>query len=147
MNKRTVVIVSGYFNPIHKGHVRMIRHARQLGDYLIVIVNNDAQQLQKKGKIIMPQDEREEIVAALRDVDEVVLATDQDRTVCKTLEIIAIEHSSDRLIFANGGDRAAPKDIPETAVCNEFGIEMKFGVGGEDKPQSSTNINKALGHE
>lgn len=142
-----IVIVSGYFNPLHRGHVRMLRHGRQLGDKLICIVNNDKQQVLKKGKVIMAEDERMEVVAAMRDVDEVVLSLDDDRTVMKTLEFIAVEHSNDHLIFANGGDRSSPKEIPETAVCQEFGIELIFGVGGEDKPQSSSNINKALGHE
>lgn len=144
---KTIVIVSGYFNPLHRGHVRMFRHARQLGDKLVVIVNNDKQQHLKKGKVIMPEDERQEVVAAMRDVDEVVMAIDQDRTVCRTLEFIAIEHSAERLIFANGGDRSSPKAIPETEVCEKFGIEMQFGIGGEDKPQSSSNINQALGFE
>src|SRR5690349_20266258 len=75
----TIVIVSGYFNPIHKGHIRMIKHAKKLGDKLVVIVNNDKQQHLKKGKIIMPEDERHEVVTALRDVDEVILSIDEDR--------------------------------------------------------------------
>lgn len=144
---KTLVVVSGYFNPVHRGHVRMFRHARQLGDKLLVIVNNDRQQTLKKGKVIMTEDERMEVVAAMRDVDEVVLSIDSELPVIKTLEFVAIEHSAEKLIFANGGDRSSPKVIPETPVCEEFHIEMRFGVGGEDKPQSSTHINKALGHE
>lgn len=142
-----IVIVSGYFNPIHRGHVRMLKHARQLGDKLVVVVNNDVQQQLKKGKIIMAEDERQEVVSAMRDVDEVVLSVDQDRTVCQSIEMVAKRYAGHTLIFANGGDRASTKDIPETEVCARYQIEMHFGIGGTDKPQSSTNINRALGHE
>ncbi len=143
----TIVILSGYFNPLHRGHVRMIRQARQLGDKLLVIVNNDVQQHLKKGKIIMSADERQEVVSAVNGVDEVVESVDQDRTVMRTLESIAKRYAGNHLIFANGGDRDSPKAIPEAAICEQFGIEMRFGVGGDDKPQSSTNINKARGVE
>lgn len=143
----TIVIVSGYFNPIHKGHIRMIRHAKKLGDKLVVIVNNDKQQHLKKGKIIMPEDERHEVVTALRDVDEVVLSIDQDRTVMKTLEHVGKKYTGHKIIFANGGDRSSVTTIPEAAVCDELGIDLQFGIGGDDKPQSSSNINKALGLE
>ncbi len=143
----TIVIVSGYFNPIHRGHVRMVQHAKKLGDKLVVIVNNDKQQHLKKGKIIMTQDERQEVVTALKDVDEVILSIDQDRTVMKTLEHVGKKYSGHKIIFANGGDRSSVKAIPEAEVCADLGIDMQFGIGGEDKPQSSTNINKTLGLE
>src|SRR5439155_14266141 len=91
----TIAIVSGYFNPVHRGHIRMIRHARELADRLIVIVNNDVPQELKKGKMIMPEHERMEVVGALVGVDEVVLSLDQDRTVSKTLEAIASRHPGD----------------------------------------------------
>jgi cytidyltransferase-like protein len=143
----TIVIVSGYFNPMHRGHVRMVQHAKKLGDKLVVIVNNDKQQHLKKGKIIMSEDERQEVVTALRDVDEVVLSIDQDRTVMKTLEHVGKKYSGHKIIFANGGDRSSVKEIPEAEICKQLDIDLLFGIGGEDKPQSSSNINKALGLE
>lgn len=143
----TIVILSGYFNPIHRGHIRMVQHAKKLGDRVVVIVNNDTQQHLKKGKIIMAADERQEVVTALRDVDEVLLSIDQDRTVMKTLEHVGKKYSGHKIIFANGGDRSSVKTIPEAEVCERLGIELIFGVGGDDKPQSSSNINKALGLE
>jgi len=143
----TIVIVSGYFNPLHKGHVRKIQHAKQLGDICVCVVNNDVQQHLKKGKIIMDEQERLEIMTALRDVDRAVLSIDQDPTQSETLRMLAKEYPNDSLIFANGGDRSERKTIPEAEVCDEYKIELVFGVGGEDKPQSSSNINKALGHE
>lgn len=143
----TTIILSGYFNPLHRGHVRMIRAARALGDKLVVIVNNDVQQHLKKGKIIMPEDERVEVVSAIQGVDEVMLSIDHDRTVMQTLESLALKYKGQPMIFANGGDRDSPTAIPETAICEKFGIELRFGVGGDDKPQSSTNINRARGLE
>ena len=98
----TVVVVSGYFNPIHIGHVRLLRAARELGDRVVVIVNNDAQQMLKKGQIIIPEGERVEIVQSIRYVDEVVLATDEDPTIRQTLAGVAAAHAGARIIFGNG---------------------------------------------
>jgi cytidyltransferase-like protein len=144
-----VIIVSGFFNPLHGGHLDMIEEAAKLGDRLVVIVNNDKQQLLKKGKIILDEDNRTRLMRALRDVDEVVLALDTDPPVIKTLEFLAQQYHGEELVFANGGDRDSVKAIPETDVCDTYGIEMKFGVGtsrrGLVKPDSSTRINQELG--
>jgi cytidyltransferase-like protein len=144
---KKLILASGYFNPIHKGHIRLMRDAKALGDLLFVIVNNDAQQLLKKGKIIMEQDERVEVVNAIRYVDKAVLSVDQDPTVRMTIEKIAQENPGYEILFANGGDRKDPSCIPEYPVCEKYGIKMVFGVGGNDKPNSSSNINKLLGKE
>lgn len=141
-----IVIVSGYFNPLHGGHLDMIESARAMGDKLIAIVNNDKQQLLKKGKIILDEKNRLRLMRALRDVDQVVLSIDEDPTQIKTLEMIAIQHPGDELIFANGGDRNSESAIPETEVCKRYNIEMRFDAG-EGKPDSSTRINQATGHE
>ncbi|MFA5004406.1 MAG: adenylyltransferase/cytidyltransferase family protein [Candidatus Saccharimonadales bacterium] len=141
-----VVIVSGYFNPLHGGHLDMIESARAMGDKLIVIVNNDKQQLLKKGKIILDEKNRLRLMRALRNVNEVVLSIDEDPAIIKTLEMIARQHPGDELIFANGGDRNSEKAIPEAAVCHQYNIEMRFDAG-EGKPDSSTRINQATGHE
>lgn len=141
-----LVIVSGFFNPLHGGHLDMIQAASKLGDRLLVVVNNDVQQVIKKDKIILPQENRYRLMTALRGVHEVMLAIDQDPTVIETLRIIAKTHPYDKLIFANGGDRDSTKNVPETDVCEEFDIEMVFGVGGTNKADSSTRINQALGH-
>lgn len=142
-----IVIVSGFFNPLHGGHLDMIEAAARLGDKLIVVVNNDVQQVLKKDKIILLEQNRARLMAALRDVDEVVIAVDQDPPVIKTLEQIAKKYPTDELIFANGGDRDSEKAIPETAICRQYGIQMIFGVGGMEKADSSTRINQALGHK
>lgn len=143
------IIVSGYFNPLHGGHLDMIEEARSMGDYLIVVVNNDRQQVLKKGKIILDEMNRSRLVSALRAVDEVVLSVDTDPPVIKTLREIALKYPDDELIFANGGDRNGYREVPETQVCTDLDIEMVFGVGSTAvvKRDSSTRINQETGHE
>lgn len=140
-----VVIISGYFNPLHGGHLDMIEAASEMGEKLIVIVNNDKQQILKKGKIILDEDNRIRLISALRHVDDAVLAVDTEPPVTETLKVIAEMHPQHKLVFANGGDRDSDKVIPETDICEELGIEMIWGLG--DKVDSSTRINKATGHE
>ncbi len=142
-----VIIVSGFFNPLHGGHLDMIETAARMGDKLIVIVNNDIQQVMKKDKVILSEQNRARLIGALRHVDEVAIAVDDDPTVVRTLKMIANQHPNDKLIFANGGDRDSEKVTPESAVCHEYNIEMVFGVGGVEKADSSTRINQALGHK
>ncbi len=125
----------------------MIEAAKTMGEKLIVVVNNDKQQLLKKGKIILDEQNRVRLMRALRDVDEVVLSVDEDLTQIQTVEMLARQHSDDTLIFANGGDRDSEKAIPETDVCKKYDIQMVFGVGGNHKADSSTRINQATGHE
>ena len=141
-----VVIVSGYFNPLHGGHIDMIEAAAAMGDKLIVIVNNDKQQLLKKGKIILNESNRLRLMRALKGVDQVILSIDEDPTQIKSLEMVAGQYPGDQLIFANGGDRDTEKAIPEAEVCKKYNIEMRFDAG-EGKPDSSTRINKATGQE
>ena len=125
------VAVSGYFDPIHVGHLEYLRMAKELGDSLVVIVNNNYQCKLKKGKHFMDENDRVEIVKALRFVDEVFLSVDKDKTVCKSLEEIKPD------IFANGGDRAT-SEVPETPVCKKLNIKMVDGLG--DKIRSSSSL-------
>jgi D-beta-D-heptose 7-phosphate kinase/D-beta-D-heptose 1-phosphate adenosyltransferase len=120
--KLTTVAVSGYFDPIHVGHLEYLQLAKKLGDNLIVIINNNLQAELKKGSTFMDEKDRMEIVAALRCVDEVFLSIDTDKSVCKSLERIKPD------IFANGGDRSLD-EIPETAVMKKYNIKMVDGLG------------------
>lgn len=140
------VIVSGFFNPLHGGHMDMIEAAASAGDNLIVIVNNDKQQLLKKGKIILDEQNRIRLIKALGIVDEVVLATDENPPVIETLKLLREHYPKDELVFANGGDRVSDKVTPEADICHRLGIEMVYNVGG-GKADSSTRINNALGDE
>lgn len=131
-----VVAVSGYFNPLHVGHLEMIERAKKLGDKLVVIINND-HQVKLKGSVpFMKQEDRIKIIKALRDVDEVFLSTDRDKTVCKSLSKVKPD------IFANGGDRKSIGDVPEYPICQKLGITMVDGLGRKIRA-SSELIKKA----
>lgn len=147
-----VVIVSGYFNPLHGGHLDMIEAAKALGEKLIVVVNNDKQQILKKGKIILDEENRMRLMRALRDVDEVIASVDEDLGQAQTLRTLRAMFPEDELIFANGGDRdpnqhALPEN--ETRAAEECNIRTVFGVGSDkvEKRDSSSRINQATGHE
>tara|TARA_B100002051_G_C16680025_1_gene609251 strand:- start:598 stop:1002 length:405 start_codon:yes stop_codon:yes gene_type:complete len=125
------VAISGYFDPIHVGHLEYISLSKKLGDYLIVIINNNHQCTLKKGKHFMDENDRAKILEAIEGVDEVFISIDQDRTVCKSLEKIRPD------IFTNGGDRHN-KEIPEAIVCKKYGIELLDGLG--KKIRSSSDL-------
>ncbi len=135
MPKKKAIIVSGYFNPIHKGHLEYINSAKALADRLFVIVNNDYQRTLKGSKEFQDEEERMLIVGNIKAVDRAILSIDQDRTVCETLRKIAEEFGEEYdLAFANGGDQDN-ESIPEGPVCEEVGIILIDGLG--DKIQSS----------
>lgn len=130
-----IVCVSGYFDPIHVGHLEYFKFSKKIGTKLMVIVNNDHQATLKKGKPFMPCDERVKIIEELKCVDYVVKSIDTDRTVCETLR--TVEPKPD--YFCNGGDQNN-NTIPEGPVCKERGIELRDGFG--DKIQSSSWLIK-----
>ena len=129
--KRKIVAISGGFDPVHVGHVRMIKEAAKLGD-VIIITNSDEWLKRKKGYVFMPWIERQEILAEFKGVIDVIEAWDEDDTVCKTLERVKPD------IFANGGDRKGD-NTPEVELCMDLGIELAWNVGG-DKIQSSSEL-------
>jgi D-beta-D-heptose 7-phosphate kinase/D-beta-D-heptose 1-phosphate adenosyltransferase len=135
---KTIVAVSGGFDPLHRGHIRYLKEAKQLGDELVVILNTDVFLIKKKGYLFMPYRERKEILESVRCVDRVVRCIDKDQTVAKTLELVRPH------VFAKGGDRTI-ENIPESerATCQKWGIKLVFGVGGK-KIQSSSWLIKNL---
>lgn len=135
MSRKTTVVASGYFNPIHPGHIEYLQKAKQLGDVLVVIVNNDRQAALKTGFSFMSCSDRMEIVRALGCVDVAVESIDEDRTVCRTLAMLHPD------IFAKGGDQNAGT-IPESKVCTEMGIKIVDGLG--DKIQSARWLLKEM---
>jgi len=133
------VVVSGGFDPVHSGHIKYFKGAKQLAGKrgrVVCILNSDKFLKNKKNYIFMEYDERKEVLQALRYIDKVVKCIDKDQTVCKTLKSIRPD------IFAKGGDRTLG-NIPERGICEELGIEMVFGVGG-GKTQSSSELVKKL---
>ena len=136
MNKKKGIIVSGYFNPIHKGHIEYFNQAKALADELFVIVNNDSQRILKGSKEFQKEQERIFIVSNIKSVDHCILSIDEDRTVIKTIEKISQDFGQEYdLNFANGGDQNN-NTIPERPICDQMGISLIDGLG--DKIQSSS---------
>ena len=135
MEKQIIVAASGYFDPIHIGHIEYLEKAKKLGTKLIVILNTDEQAILKKGYVFMPLEERKKILESLKFVDEVFVSIDKDKSVCKSLEAIKPN------IFAKGGDRTI-SNIPEADICNKHNIKIIDGLG--DKLQSSSELVKKI---
>jgi len=131
----TIACVSGYFDPIHIGHIEYFKSSKKIADKLMVIVNNDEQAVLKKGRAFMPAEERIKIIQELKCVDYVVKSIDQDRTVCATLASVSPKPD----FFCNGGDQNN-NSIPEADICHELGIDLRDGFG--EKIQSSSWLIK-----
>ena len=133
--KKIIVAISGGFDPLHVGHIQLLEEAKKLGDELVVILNNDNWLQKKKGFVFMPQQERKEILKALKWVDKVIITehglNPKDISVNRELRKIKPD------IFANGGDRTK-NNIPEVVVCKEINCKMVFNVGKDGKIQSSS---------
>jgi cytidyltransferase-like protein len=133
---RKIVLVTGGFDPLHSGHISYFKEARALGDMLIVGINSDAWLERKKGRAFMPWKERYMIVSKIKYVDQATYFNDEDGSAVAFIEDMKQQYPNDEIIFANGGDRTAT-NIPEM-VCKD--VVFKFGVGGEDKSNSSSWI-------
>lgn len=129
-----IIAVSGGFDPIHIGHIDMLKDASKLGKVL-VLLNSDQFLINKKGNYFMTYDDRKKVLESIKYVDSVLPVIDEDQTVCKSLE----KYRSD--MFANGGDRTT-ENIPENEVCDRLGIELVFGVGGGKTESSSDLLNR-----
>ena len=139
---KTLVIASGYFNPVHKGHIEYLTRSKELGDKLFVIVNNDIQREMKGSKEFMNEDERKLVIETLKPVDWAVVAVDRDnRQVDKSIKMIYELYKDEfqNFIFSNGGDQTE-QTIAEDVICKNLGIKMVFGLG--DKIQSSSWLLK-----
>ena len=143
MRKKTA-IVSGYFDPLHIGHLEYFKLAKDLADELVVIVNNHDQCMLKKGDEFMEEHDRLEIVYHLDMVDEAILACDEDKSVSDTIRMIHRFKPMNKLIFCNGGDRDA-SNSPEVKVCSELGIEFQQGLG--KKIRSSSELTGRVAYD
>ena len=138
-----VVLVTGGFDPLHSGHIAYFKAARELGDHLVVGVNSDEWLTRKKGRPFMPFEERAAIIKELECVDEVIGFNDDDDSACKAIgQVLATKGSSWTVVFANGGDRTNTTTPEYTTYGNANDVEFVFGVGGEDKKNSSSWILK-----
>ncbi len=137
---KKIVLITGGFDPIHSGHIAYINAARELGDLLIVGVNSDVWLRRKKGQEFMPWEERATIIAALHNVHRVINFDDSDNSAKDAIRKVRAIYPSAQIIFANGGDRTKD-NIPEMDLLNEMlHLDFVFGVGGEDKKNSSSWI-------
>ena len=134
------VVVSGGFDPLHIGHLRMFKKAKSLGDHLTVILNSDEFLEKKKGFKFMSFAERKEIILSIECVDKVIKSIDKDQTVRKTINLLSTKKEID--IFANGGDRKNKNHIPEFEICKKNNIKMVFDIGGDKIQSSSSLLNK-----
>ncbi len=130
--RRKTIMVSGGFDPVHIGHIRMIIEASTYGD-VIVVANSDGRLFSKKGLVFMEFEQGAEILAAVKGVIKVSGVDDSDGTVCEAIRRLKPDY------FANGGDRKK-HNTPEQAVCEELGVEMLWGIGGNDKANSSSDL-------
>ena len=135
-----IVLVSGGFDPIHSGHIKLIREASQYGK-IVVLLNSDKWLQNKKGKEFLPFYEREIIMKELKNVVDVLGFDDSDKTCIDGLRIARKKYIKENIMFANGGDRN-DKTTPESVFCEENNIELLWGVGGNDKSNSSSWILK-----
>ena len=135
--RRSIIVLSGGFDPVHKGHLRMFREASWLGHQVIVGLNSDEWLTRKKGKPFMEFNERKEILEAFRYINQVIPFDDSDDTACDVIEKVNEMYDTDQKIyFANGGDRGK-NNVPEVDTCKDLGVIMLWGVGG-GKIQSSS---------
>lgn len=135
---KKIVLITGGFDPLHSGHISYIQAAKKLGDLLIVGVNSDEWLTRKKGRNFMPLPERTNILRNIKGVDFVIDFNDKDNTAKHAIWMVRQSYPQDRIIFANGGDRTL-SNIPEMDIIDD-NIEFVFGVGGEDKKNSSSQI-------
>jgi cytidyltransferase-like protein len=132
---KKLIIASGYFNPVHIGHIEYLEKSKKMGDYLVVIINNDLQVGLKGSKVFQNELERQKIVDSLKPVDYTLISIDDDRSVKRSIEFIHKFIKADKYIFANGGDQFGDT-ILEKDLCIELGIELVDGLG--EKIQSSS---------
>jgi len=144
MKKKITVAVSGYFNPLHVGHLEMISQAKKLGDKLVVIVNNDRQVKLKGSVSFMSEKDRVKIIKALRDVDEVFLSIDNYKLPSGAVPVIKSLAKVKPDIFANGGDRKSFGDVPEYDICQKLKIKMVDGLGKKIRASSDLIARAAL---
>ena len=143
-SKRKIVMTCGFFNPLHIGHINLFREAKKLGDFLVVIVNND-EQVKLKGSVhFMSEQERIEIIKAIKYVGEVFLSIDKDGFQSESLKAVAIKYKDNELIFAKGGDRNFD-NLPECEkkACKEYNIKVVNNIGG-GKVQSSSWLLRSI---
>jgi cytidyltransferase-like protein len=140
--KYDYALVSGGFDPVHIGHLRMFRDATRLSDKVILLLNNDEWLIEKKGKPFMNENQRKEILDEFISIKEVIIQTSSEKSSSRAIEEFVKNHPNKNICYCNGGDRSNAESIREASICNKLGVNLEFGVGGEEKVESSSQLTK-----
>jgi len=140
--KYDFALVSGGFDPVHVGHLKMFQDAKNLSDNVVLLLNNDEWLIKKKGKPFMNQNHRKEILDEFKSISQVIIQTSSDQSSSKAIEVFVKNNPNKNICYCNGGDRSNIKNIHESKVCKKLGVDLKFGIGGEEKVASSSQLTK-----
>ena len=140
--KYDYALVSGGFDPVHVGHLRMFQDAKNLSNKVILLLNNDEWLIKKKGKPFMNQNQRKEILEEFKSITEVIIQTSSEKSSSRAIEEFVNNNSNKSICYCNGGDRSNIKNILESDICQKLGVSLEFGIGGEEKVESSSQLTK-----
>ena len=135
-------LVSGGFDPVHVGHLRMFQDAKNLSENVIVLLNNDEWLMKKKGKPFMNEGQRKEILDEFKSISKVIIQTKSDRSSSRAIEEFVHNNPDKTVCYCNGGDRSNIRNIREADICNKLGVTLEFGIGGNTKIESSRQLSK-----
>ena len=135
-------LVSGGFDPVHVGHLRMFQDAKNLSENVIVLLNNDEWLIKKKGKPFMNEDQRKEILDEFKSISKVIIQTANDKSSSQAIEEFVQNNPNKTICYCNGGDRSNIRNIREAEVCKKLGVTLEFGIGGDKKIESSSQLTK-----
>ena len=135
-------LVSGGFDPVHVGHLRMFQDAKNLSENVIVLLNNDEWLIKKKGKPFMNEGQRKEILDEFKSISKVIIQTANDKSSSQAIEEFVQNNPNKTICYCNGGDRSNIRNIREAEVCKKLGVTLEFGIGGDKKIESSSQLTK-----
>ena len=140
--KYDYALVSGGFDPVHVGHLRMFQDAKNLSDKVVLLLNNDEWLIKKKGKPFMNENQRKEILDGFTSIAEVIIQTSSEKSSSRAIEEFVKNNPDKSICYCNGGDRSNIENIREATICKKLRVNLEFGVGGEEKVESSSQLTK-----